>query len=179
MLARTQTDAELAPEVESGAPQINAGEGVVRRGPSHTVGGNVNWCSRYGEQPGRFLKSLKAEPRVTLWSCSRARVWRQARPQKDAHAPVLTAALFPAAETWGQPECPSAAGDGGHVACSYSGVLPSHEVPSAATWIDLESDREAEPLYDIPQMQNLTRQDTDKLIYKTETHRLREQTYGC
>ena len=42
-----------------------------------------------------------------------------------------------------------------------------------------ESDREAEPLYDIPQMQNLTRQDTDKLIYKTETHRLREQTYGC
>jgi len=28
-------------------------------------------------------------------------------------------------------------------------------------------------------MQNLKRNDTSELIYKTETHRLREQTYGC
>ena len=28
---------------------INAREGVERREPSHTVGGNVNWYSHYGE----------------------------------------------------------------------------------------------------------------------------------
>jgi len=29
---------------------INAGEGLEKREPSHTVGGNVNWYSHYGEQ---------------------------------------------------------------------------------------------------------------------------------
>ena len=28
----------------------NAGEGVEKREPSYTVGGNVNWCSHYGKQ---------------------------------------------------------------------------------------------------------------------------------
>ena len=32
--------------VSSKSPQAtNAGEGVVRRGPYCTVGGNINWCS--------------------------------------------------------------------------------------------------------------------------------------
>ena len=34
---------------------INAGEGVERRVPSYTVGGNVNWYSLYGEQDGGSL----------------------------------------------------------------------------------------------------------------------------
>ena len=28
---------------------INAGEGVEKREPSYTVGGNVNWYSHYGD----------------------------------------------------------------------------------------------------------------------------------
>ena len=38
-----------------------------------------------------------------------------------------------------------------------------------------------EILYDIPYMWNLKRNDTNELIYKTETetYRLRKQTYGC
>ena len=36
---------------------INAGEGVERREPSYTVGGNVNWYSHYGEQYGGSLKN--------------------------------------------------------------------------------------------------------------------------
>ena len=35
---------------------INAREGVERREPSYTVGGNVNRYSRYGEQYGGSLK---------------------------------------------------------------------------------------------------------------------------
>ena len=37
---------------------INAGEGVEKREPSCTVGGNVNWYSHYGEQYGGSLKNL-------------------------------------------------------------------------------------------------------------------------
>ena len=29
---------------------ISVDEGVEKREPSYTVGGNVNWCSHYGEQ---------------------------------------------------------------------------------------------------------------------------------
>ena len=36
---------------------LNAGEGVEKREPSYTVGGNVNWYSHYGEQYGGFLKN--------------------------------------------------------------------------------------------------------------------------
>ena len=35
----------------------NAGEGVEKREPSYTVGGNVNWCSHYGKQYGGSLKN--------------------------------------------------------------------------------------------------------------------------
>ena len=36
---------------------INAGEGIEKREPSCTAGGNVNWYSHYGEQCGNFLKN--------------------------------------------------------------------------------------------------------------------------
>ena len=36
---------------------IHAGEGVEKREPSCTVGGNVNWYSHYGEQYGGSLKN--------------------------------------------------------------------------------------------------------------------------
>ena len=37
--------------------KINAGKGVVKREPSCTVGGNVNWYKNYGEQYGGSLKN--------------------------------------------------------------------------------------------------------------------------
>ena len=38
---------------------INAGEGVAKREPSYTVGGNINWYSHYGEQYRGSLKDQK------------------------------------------------------------------------------------------------------------------------
>ena len=38
---------------------INAGEGVEKREPSYTVGGNANYYSHYGEQGGDSLKNWK------------------------------------------------------------------------------------------------------------------------
>ena len=38
---------------------VNAGEGVEKREPSYTIGGNVNWYSHYGDQYGSSLKNQK------------------------------------------------------------------------------------------------------------------------
>ena len=38
---------------------VNVGEGMEKRGPSNTVGGNVNWCNHYGGQHGGSLKTEK------------------------------------------------------------------------------------------------------------------------
>ena len=42
---------------------VNSGEGVQKREPSHTVGGNVNWYNHYGEQ---YERSLKTKHRPTV-----------------------------------------------------------------------------------------------------------------
>ena len=34
---------------------------MAKREPACTVGGNINWCSHYGEQYGDSLKKLKIE----------------------------------------------------------------------------------------------------------------------
>ena len=36
---------------------ISVGEGVEKREPLCTVGGNVNWCSHHGEQYGVYTKT--------------------------------------------------------------------------------------------------------------------------
>ena len=64
----------------------NAGEGVERREPSYTVGGNVNWYSHYVEQYAGFLKTKN---RATIRPCnttlqfhSWACIQRKTRPEK-------------------------------------------------------------------------------------------------
>ena len=37
--------------------KTNVGEDVEKRESSHTVGGNVNWCSHYGKQYGGSSKN--------------------------------------------------------------------------------------------------------------------------
>ena len=39
--------------------QVNAEEGVEKREPCYTVGGNVNWYSHYGEQYGGSSENQK------------------------------------------------------------------------------------------------------------------------
>ena len=39
----------------------NAGQGMENWEPSHTVGGNVNGCSQYGEQDASSSEKLKVE----------------------------------------------------------------------------------------------------------------------
>ena len=44
---------------------INAREAEMKRKPSYSVGGNVNWCNRYGKQYG---VPQKTSNRITRWS---------------------------------------------------------------------------------------------------------------
>ena len=72
---------------------INAGEGVEKRDPSYTVGGNVNWHSHYREQYGG---SLKPKTRTTIWSSSPpfGRIPGEKHGLKGYIHPVFTAPLF-------------------------------------------------------------------------------------
>ena len=87
---------------------VNAGEGVGKREPSYTVGGNVNWYSHYGGQYGGSLKKLKTElsydPSIPLLGVypEKNTIW------KDTYILTFVAALFTIVRTWKQPKCPSA-----------------------------------------------------------------------
>ena len=86
---------------------INAGEDLEKKEPSYTVGGNVNWCSHYGEQYGAFLKKLKIElpydPAIPILDIYPEKTIIQ----KDTCTPIFVAALFTIARMWKQPKCPS------------------------------------------------------------------------
>ena len=83
----------------------NAGEGVEKREPSYTVGGNVNWCSHYGGQYGGSLKvktELPYDPAIPLLGIYPDKTIIR----KDPCTPIFIAALFTIARTWKQPKCP-------------------------------------------------------------------------
>ena len=96
----------LEESISKNLQTINAGEVVEEREPSCTVGGNVNWCSHYGEQYG-FLKKLKLElpydssiPLLHIYP-------EKTIIQKETCTTMFIAALFTVARTWKQPKCPS------------------------------------------------------------------------
>ena len=69
-----------------GLQAINAGEGMEKREPSYTVGGNANQYSCYGEQCGDFLKNWKQNCHITQQSHFWAYTPR--KPDlKETHAP--------------------------------------------------------------------------------------------
>ena len=67
--------------------------------PSYTVGGNVSWCSHYGEQYGASLKKLKIElsydPEIPLLGIYPGKTLIR----KDTCTPVFIATLFTIADS--------------------------------------------------------------------------------
>ena len=51
--------------------KINAVEGVEKKEPSYTAGGNISWCSHYGEQYEGSLKrhSSDSTPSLGIFTC--------------------------------------------------------------------------------------------------------------
>ena len=81
---------------------INAGEGVGKREPSCTIGGNVNWYNHYGRRYGDSFKKKKKEikppydPAIPLLGIYLA----ETKTEKDTGIPLLIEALFTIARTW-------------------------------------------------------------------------------
>ena len=86
---------------------IDAGEGVGKREPKYTAGGNVNWYSRYRERYGVSLKELKIElpydPTIPLLGIYPEKTIIQ----KDTRTSMFIAALFTPDKIWQSPKCPS------------------------------------------------------------------------
>ena len=80
---------------------------MEKREPSYPVGGNVSWCSHYGEQDGVSLKKIKIElpydPVIPLLGIHPEKTIIQ----KDTGIPMFIAAIFTIVRTWKQPEYPS------------------------------------------------------------------------
>ena len=87
---------------------INAGDGVEKREPSYTVGGNANQYRHYGEQCVDFLKKLETEvlcnPAIPLLGINT----EETRIERDTCTPLFIAVLFTMARTWKQPRYSSA-----------------------------------------------------------------------
>ena len=86
---------------------MNDGEGVKKRKPSCTAGGNVSWYSHYQWRTGkRFLKrqeeELQYDPAIPLLGIYPEKTIIQ----NDICTPTFTESLFTTAKTWKQLKCP-------------------------------------------------------------------------
>ena len=89
------------------SPQAaNAGEGVEKRGPSCTVGGNLSWSNHYGDQYGGSSRKLKTELLYNVAIPLLGIYPDKTTIQKDTCTHMFIAALFIVAKTWKQPRCP-------------------------------------------------------------------------
>ena len=87
---------------------INAGEGVEKREPSYTVGGNANQYSHYGEQCGDFFKNWEQNCHLTQQSPCWAYTPR--KPElKEAHVSQHSLQQYlPQLGHGSKPRCPLA-----------------------------------------------------------------------
>ena len=110
----------------------------MRREPSYTLGGNVNWYSHYGGSLKKLKTELPYDPAVPLLGID----LNKTLIQKDTWTPIFIAALFTIAKTWKQLKCPST--DEWikmwriYTMEYYSAIQNNEIVSFAATWIDLE-----------------------------------------
>ena len=56
---------------------INAGKGVEKRGPSYTVGEDINWYSHYVEQYRDSLKNEKSSYYMIQQPISQGYIWKR------------------------------------------------------------------------------------------------------
>ena len=124
--------------------RVNAREGIEKREPCYTVGGNVNWYSHYGEQCGDFLKKKKNlgvklpyDPAIPLLGIYPEKTIIA----KDTGTPVFIVALFTIARTWKQPRCPLTDEWIKKLWYTYNGILFSHK----KEWVWVSSNKVDEP----------------------------------
>ena len=118
-------------------------EGVEKREPPYTVGGNINWCSHHGKQYRSSLKKLKidfpCDPPIPLLGIYPDKTIIQ----KDTCTHLFIAALSAIAKTWKQPKCPlilewiKKMWDV-YYTVEYYSATKNEIMTFAAAWMDLE-----------------------------------------
>ena len=141
---------------------INAGEGVEKKEPSCTVGGNVNWYSHYREQYGGSLKNQKElpyDPAIPLLGIHPEKTLIQ-KDTGNVHSSTIYNI-----QDMEQSKCPST--DEWikkmwyiNTMEYYSAIKKNEIMPFAATWMDpeiiiLSEVRQTKTSYDITYMWNL------------------------
>ena len=81
----------------------NPGEGVVKREPSYTAGGNGSWCRHYGKQYGGSSKKTKIELPYDPTTPILGMYPDEPLIQKHICTPMFIATLFTIVKTWKQP----------------------------------------------------------------------------
>ena len=82
----------------------NAEEGVGKREPPLTAGGNVNWYNHYRKQYG---SPQKTKYRITVYpAIPHLGIYLHKTITQKIHTPMFIAALFTIANTWKQTKCP-------------------------------------------------------------------------
>ena len=84
-----------------------ASEGVEKREPSYTVGGNVDWCSHYWRQYGISSKNQKKNYHRIQQFCPGYVSRKNGNINSKRYSPVIIAILFTTRKTRMQPKCPS------------------------------------------------------------------------
>ena len=77
---------------------------MEKKEPSYTVGGDINWCSHYGDIGWRLLKKLKLPYYPS--NPTPGHISRKSQIRKDTCIPMFTAVLPTTAKTGEQPKCP-------------------------------------------------------------------------
>ena len=122
----------------------SAGEGVEKREPSYSVGGNI-FCYSHWWPVWRFLKKLKAEITYNLAIILLGTYLDKNMVRKDICTTVFIAMLFPTAKTSKKQIWPS--GDEWlkqmqyiYMIKYYSAIKKNEIMSFASTWVDLEID---------------------------------------
>ena len=123
--------------------------GCGKKETLYTVGGNVNWCSHYGEQYGGSLKKPKIELTFDTGIPFLGIYPEETIIPKDACTPMLTTALFTIARTQKQPTCPSTEEWMQkmwhiHTTAYHSAIKGNATVPSSEMWLGLKTVKQSE-----------------------------------
>ena len=126
---------------------VNARQGVEKREPSCTVGGNANWYSHYREQHGESLKKLGEKKKPTIWPSNHTTGYIPSgnHKWKDTCTPMFTEALFTIARTQKQPRCPLADEWIKKLWYIYKGLLVSYK--KGCIWVSFNKVDECRAYY--------------------------------
>ena len=159
------------------------------KGTLQVVWRNVDWYSHYGEQ---FGGSFKTKNKTSIWPCylTSGHISGEKHDPKDTHTANFIAALHTTARTWKQPQCPLT--EEWIKKMSYVYTMKYYSAKKKewnnAIRSNMNGTRDCHTEWSQSDRRNIIWHPLDveskkeiirMNLFTKQTHRLREQTYGC